>query len=124
MVAPPPAPNPLKPDDFGDWEPELHRLISQSGFAEPETYCLADTVKGKYRQPYREEKEPDDQSAVNTIRVTVDGKATAIGEYLPRLKAVIAPPSDRVLYYVPKEVRNEAKKLAQRLTHSANHSKP
>lgn len=39
----------------------------------------------------------------------------AIGEYLPRLKAVIAPPADRIYYYVPKEIRVEAKALSKRL---------
>lgn len=120
MVEPPPPPNPLKPDDLGDWEPELHKLLETNGYGVPEMYCLADRIKGKYRQPYREEKDPDVQSAVNTIRVVVDDKPIAIGEYLPRLKAVIAPPEDRILYYVPKEIRHEAKALSQRLRQSAN----
>lgn len=115
MVEPPPPPDPLKPDDFGDWEPELHKLLKENGYEDPEIYCLADRIKGKYRQPYREEKEPQNQSAVNTIRVVVDDKPIAIGEYLPRLKAVIAPPEDRILYYVPKEIRDKAKALSQRL---------
>lgn len=118
MVEPPPPPSPLEPDDFGDWEPELHKLLKEKGFADPEMYCLADCIKGKYRQPYREEKDPEDQSAVNTIRIMVDDQPVAIGEYLPRLKAVIAPPRDRIRYYVPKEIRREAKELAQRLRDS------
>lgn len=120
MVEPPPPPNPLKPHDFGEWEPELHKLLRSRGYEVPEMYCLADRIKGKYRQPYREEKDPEDQSAVNTIRVVVDDKPTAIGEYLPRLKAVIAPPEDRVFYYVPKELRDEAKALSRRLRDSAS----
>jgi len=115
MVEPPPPPNPLKADDFGQWETELHKLIKNKGYEVPEMYCLADRVKGKYLQPYREEKDPGDQSAVNTIRVMVDGEPVAIGEYLPRLKAVIAPTVDRIYYYVPKELRDEAKKLSKRL---------
>ena len=39
---------------------------------------------------------------------------------LPRLTAVIAPPADRIRYYVPKEIRNEAKELAQRLRDSSD----
>jgi HD superfamily phosphohydrolase len=119
MVEPPPAPNPLKTADFGDWEPELHKLLRSKGYEEPAMYCLADKVKGKYRQPYREEKDPENQSAVNTIRVLVDGKPKAIGQHLPRLSAVIAPPEDRVFYYVPKEIRNDAIALSQRLRDSA-----
>ena len=118
MVEPPPPPSPLEPENFGDWEPELHKLLKEKGFADPEMYCLADCIKGKYRQPYREEKDPEDQSAVNTIRIMVDDQPVAIGEYLPRLKAVIAPPRDRIRYYVPKEIRREAKELAQRLRDS------
>jgi HD superfamily phosphohydrolase len=105
MIEPPPPPNPLKVDDFGEWEPELHKLLTANGFQQPAMYCLADKVKGKYRQPYREEKEPENQSAVNTIRVVDGGKPVSIGQYLPRLKSVIAPPEDRVMYYVPKEIR-------------------
>jgi HD superfamily phosphohydrolase len=116
MVEPPPPANPLKTGDFGEWEPELHKLLKATGFDDPEMYCLADRVKGKYRQPYREEKDPENQSAVNTIRVLVDGKPMAIGQYLPRLNAVIAPPEDRVLYYVPKEIRSEAIALRARLS--------
>jgi hypothetical protein len=117
MVKPPPA-NPLKPDDFGAWEEELHKLLKNKGYAEPAMYCLADKVKGKYRQPYREEKEPENQSAVNTIRVLVDGKPKAIGQHLPRLGAVIATPGDRVFYYVPKEIRKEAEQLSDKLRES------
>jgi HD superfamily phosphohydrolase len=116
MIEPPPPKNPLKVGEFEDWEPELHTLLKNKGYGEPAMYCLADRVQGKYRQPYREEKEPENQSAVNTIRVMVDGKPVAIGQYLPRLTAVIAPPEDRVVYYVPKEIRKEAIALRERLT--------
>lgn len=122
MVKPPPPPNKLKVDDFGDWEPELHKLLLGKGFEEPAMYCLADRVTGKYRQPYREEKEVKDQSAVNTIRLIVDGEPVAIGKHLPRLGAVINPPEDRIFYYVPKEIREDAVKLSKRLNESANHS--
>lgn len=122
MVEPPPPPNPLKTEDFGEWEPELHKLLKSNGYETPEMYCLTDRVKGKYSQPYREEKEVESQSAVNTIRVIVDGTPMAIGEYLPRLSAVIAPPQDSIRYYVPKEIREEAKKLCKRLKESVNDS--
>lgn len=120
MVQPPPPLNPLQSDDFGEWEPALHKLLRTKGYEEPAMYCLADKVKGKYRQPYREEKDPDDQSAVNTIRVMIDGKPTAIGHYLPRLGAVIASPEDRVFYYVPKEVRDDAIELSKKMRQAAN----
>lgn len=120
MVEPPPPPNPLKADDLGAWEPELHNLLKSNGYEVPEMYCLTDRVKGKYRQPYREEKEEKSQSAVNTIRVIDDGKPVAIGKYLPRLGAVIAPPQDQIRYYVPKEIREEAQKLSRNLNTSVN----
>lgn len=115
MVEPPPPVNPLKTDDFGEWEPELHKLLRANGYEEPAMYCLADKIDGKYLRPYIEEKDPQNQSAVNTIRVMVDGKPLAIGQYLPRLAAVIAKPEDKYCYYVPKEIRVEAKQLSQRL---------
>lgn len=120
MVQPPPPPNPLKPDDFGEWEPELYKLLEKQGYQEPSMYCLADKIDGKYLRPYIEEKEPENQSAVNTIRVRVDGesKPVPIGQYLPRLAAVIAKPEDKFFYYVPKEIRQEAINLSRRLRES------
>lgn len=120
LVEPPPPANPLKPDALDEWEQGIYNLLRKRGYRDPEMYCLVDRVKGKYLQPYREEKEPSAQSAVNTIRVVIDDKPTAIGEYLPRLKAVIAPSEDRFFYYVPRDVRDEARELSQRLRHSAN----
>ncbi len=115
MVEPPPPKNRLQADDFGEWEPELYKLLRKRGYTEPSMYCLADRVKGKYRQPYREEKDVKDQSAVNTIRVLRDGEPIAIGRYLPRLGAVIKPPEDKIFYYVPKEIRKEAVALSEKL---------
>ena len=118
MVEPPPPVNPLKKDDFGEWQPELHKLLQSKGYEQPEMYCLADRVKGKYRQPYREEKDPDDQSAVNTIRAVTDGQPLAISQFLPRLKAVVTTPEDRILFYVPKELRDDAINLSKKLRDS------
>jgi hypothetical protein len=115
MVVPPPPVNALKIDDFGDWEPELHKLLKGKGYEDPTMYCLADKVESKYLRPYTEEKERKNQTAVNTIRVIVDGEPMAIGEYLPRLTAVIAKAQDRILYYVPKEIRGDAIQLSKRL---------
>lgn len=118
QVQPPPPINPLKPLELEDWETEVHASLKKEGFETPAMYCLQDCVQGKYRQPYKEEPEPNNQSAVNTIRVMVDGQPISIGEYLPRLKAVIEPPEDRVFYYVPREIREEAKKLSKRIAAS------
>jgi len=81
-------------------------------------YCLVDKIDAKYIRPYIEEKDPEDQSAVNTIRMMVDGKPMAIGQYLPRLAAVITKPKDLFHYYVPKEIRKEAELLSKKLRES------
>lgn len=122
MIEPPPPVNPLKADDFGEWEPELHKLLKATGYEVPNMYCLSDKVELKYLQPYTEEKEPKNQSAVNTIRVIVEGKPVAIGEHMPRLAAVIAKAQDRIAYYVPKEIRGEAMQLSKRLRDSRAHA--
>ena len=117
-VDPPPPVNPLKADDFGEWEPELHKLLQKKGYEVPEMYCLPDKLDEKYLRPYFEEKEPKNQTAVNTIRVMVDGTLQTIGRHLPRLGAVIAKAEDRIAYYVPKEIRDEARNLSKRLRES------
>ncbi len=118
-VDPPPPVNPLTARDT-EWEGELHKLLRQKRYDPPEMYCLADKLDQKYLLPYFEEKEPENQTAVNTIRVLLDGKLQTIGEYLPRLKAVIAKQADRIAYYVPKEIRKEAEVLSERLRKARN----
>jgi uncharacterized protein len=120
MVDPPPPVNPLT-NDYGDWDVRLKELIEKAGFEQPDMYCLSDTLRGKYRQPYREEPEPENQTAINSIRVRlVSGGAIGIAAHLPRLAAVTKSPGDQVRYYVPKEIRNEAvtlsKSIAQETT--------
>ena len=41
-------------------------------------YCLRDRVKAKHNQPYFPEKESDEQSVKNAIRVTVKGDSRPI----------------------------------------------
>lgn len=119
MVEPPPPADPISPLDLGEWETELHKLIKGVGFEEPAMFCLKDTVESKYLQPYREEKEPNNQNAANSIRIRVGNeKPVEIGQHLPRLATVIAPPKDKMRYYVPKEIRKEAQDLSRRLAES------
>jgi len=117
-VDPPPARNPLEPDKFEEWETELHKLLTESGFDVPSMYCLADKLASKYLRPYFEEKELENQTAVNSIRIRVDGALITIGQYLPRLSALITKAEDKIVYYVPKEVRNKAVKLSKKLSES------
>jgi HD superfamily phosphohydrolase len=102
----------LKPD-YSAWEEKVHALLRGKGFDPPEVYVLKDEVKGKYNQPYFPEKESDEQSARNAIRVlSADGKPQEISSLLPRLKPVTEEPPGEVRYYVPAEVREDVAELA------------
>ena len=88
MVEAPMFENPLA-SDHADWEDALSKLVGdRTEFRHPEMYCLRDRVKGKYNQPYFPEKESDEQSVKNAIRVIVKGEPRPIevSKLLPRLK--------------------------------------
>ena len=112
MVEAPMFANPLA-SDHADWEHALAKLVQDEIGLPPEVYCLRDRVKGKYNQPYFPEKESDEQSVKNAIRVTVKGESRPIevSRLLPRLKPLTQEPVDRYRYYVPKELRAAAHKL-------------
>ncbi len=112
-VNPPVTPESVLPD-YKSWEDALHELLRKSGYRIPILYCLKDTVKGKYNQPYFPEKQRDQQSAKNAIRIIIDGEPqpVEISTALDRLKPVTMEPMDRVRYYIPKDVQQDAKKLA------------
>jgi uncharacterized protein len=76
-------------------------------------YCLKDQVKAKYNQPYFPEKEADEQSVKNSIRVRVSGepRPVEISRRLERLKPLTEEPVDRVRYYLPKELQAQALKM-------------
>jgi len=115
MVESPNFENSLAPA-YEDWESALKGLIeSKVEYSTPEMYCLRDKVKAKYNQPYFPEKESDEQSVKNAIRVKVDGdsKPVEVSKLLPRLKPLTQEPVDRNRYYLPKELQAEAKKLRQ-----------
>ena len=104
-VDPPPPVSPLKADDFGDWEPELHKLLRGKGYDEPTMYCLPDKLDGNTFDRILKRSSLTIRLQVNTIRVLVDGSLQdSIGQYLPRLAAVIAKTEDRIVYYVPKKI--------------------
>jgi uncharacterized protein len=114
MIEPPPPRDPLT-KDYSEWTEAVIEIISKAGFDVPDSYCLKDTLKSKYRQPYRPEPEPENQTAVNSIRIRVEGQdePMEVSEYLPRLGAVTKSPGDKVRYYVPKEVRLDVVKLRE-----------
>ncbi len=100
--------------DYEGWENALRSLVGQRvQYDPPEMYCLVDRVKAKYNQPYFPEKEDDEQSVKNAIRVRVDGldKPIEVSKRLNRLRAVTEAPAERIRYYVPKEVQKDAQRL-------------
>ena len=98
-----------------EWEEALRNLLRAKGYDPVDPYCLRDTLKAKYYQPYFPEKESDEQSAKNAIRIRVEGERTPIeiSRMLPRLKPITTEKQDRFRYYVPPELRDEAAKLRE-----------
>lgn len=110
---PPPIKNDLAPN-FDAWEKALLDLVkSKAEYAPPEMYCLKDEVKAKYNQPYFPEKEADEQSVKNSIRLRIDGEKelVEISTILDRLKPLTQEPVSRVRYYIPKELQEQARKI-------------
>jgi|SRR5579864_2062956 len=100
--------------DYEPWSKALLDLVkTKIEYDPPEMYCLVDLVKGKYNQPYFPEKEDDEQSVKNAIRLRVEGEVRPIevSERLPRLKPVTEAPSERLRYYIPKDLQYEAERL-------------
>jgi len=111
MVEPPPPKVGLAADGVA-WEAALLDTVKRNvEFAPPEMYCLKDSVKAKYYRPYFPEKEPDEQSVKNAIRIIVGGKPVEISSLLPRLRPLTEEPVDRVRHYIPKELHEQAKAL-------------
>jgi uncharacterized protein len=111
MIESPPAKDGLAPS-YDAWEEALSRLVRKRvEYDPPEMYCLKDKVKAKYNQPYFPEKEADEQSVKNAIRILVDGKPVEISTTLDRLKPLTEEPAERVRYFVPRDVVEEARAL-------------
>lgn len=111
MIEPPPPQDGLAPS-YAAWEEALLGLVKgKSEYDPPEMYCLIDTVKAKYNQPYFPEKETDEQSVKNAIRLLIDGRPVEISTLLDRLKPLTQEPMQRRRYYIPKELLAEAKAL-------------
>jgi HD superfamily phosphohydrolase len=111
MIEAPPPKDGLAPS-YDAWEEALLKLVKKkAGYDPPEMYCLIDKVKAKYNQPYFPEKETDEQSVKNAIRILVDGKPVEISTILDRLKPLTEKPDERVRYFVPRDIAQEAKDL-------------
>ena len=113
MIEAPSFANPLDPDSEG-WEAALTELVrGKVEYETAEMYCLRDKVKAKYNQPYFPEKESDEQSVKNAIRVIVEGEAkpVEVSKLRPRLKPLTEVPVDRIRYYIPKDLKADANRL-------------
>lgn len=102
---------------YDAWKSDLLDLVRKASEYEPsEMYCLEDRVKAKYMQPYFSEKQDDEQSVKNAIRIRVDGepRPVEVSKLQPRLRSLTQEPVDRVRYYIPKELRNEARILSKK----------
>jgi HD superfamily phosphohydrolase len=100
--------------NYEEWEAALRAMVGKSvEYDPPEMYCLADRLRANDYQPYFPEKESHEQSVHNAIRVRVEGEAKPIEVFklLRRLEPQVEKPADRVRYYIPKELKTEAKKL-------------
>lgn len=113
MIEAPPLGDDLT-DGYQAWEEALRDLVQKAGF-DPDMYCLRDQLKGKYNQPYFPEKESDEQSAKNAIRIVVRGETRPIeiSTLLPRLQPITTESQDRYRYYVPAQVREQAHRLKE-----------
>ncbi len=100
-------------DGNEEWELALSEIVGKAGYDPPGMYCLRDTLKGQYNQPYFPEKESDEQSAKNAIRIIEDDtqQPIEISQLLPRLQPITTETGDRYRYYVPQEVRDKATTL-------------
>jgi hypothetical protein len=76
-------------------------------------YCLIDQVNAKYNRSYFPEKEADEQSVKNAIRLMIDNKHVEISTILDRLKPLTQEPMDRVRYYVQRICTNRRKSFAR-----------
>jgi HD superfamily phosphohydrolase len=113
MIEPPDFEGKLTPNYQG-WEEELRRLVAKRLEYDPlEMYCLVDRVKAKYNQPYFPEKEDDEQSVNNAIRVRVgdESQPIEISDRLTRLKPITEAPAEKVRYYVPRDLQRDAERL-------------
>jgi len=120
MVEPPPPPPTLQ-QDLSAWESAVHDRLRNHGCDEPDWYCLKDEIKPKYRIPYRPEKDPEEQTATNTIFVEGDtGKPVEISSIMPRLRPISEVQVTRPRYFIPREVgvRSDIEKLAREWTWS------
>ncbi|RIK78520.1 MAG: phosphohydrolase [Planctomycetota bacterium] len=93
-------------EEYDRWDKAVGDAVTKHGF-DASVYCLRDTVKPKYHQPYLPEKEGDEQSAKNAIRILVndDSDPVEITQLCPRLQPLTYDGLGRVRHFVPQEAK-------------------
>jgi hypothetical protein len=100
------------PGSAAKLERKLRAIVRKKGYANPASFCLRDELKSKYRHPYIPEREADEQSSKNSIRLReASGSLIEISDLLPRLKPLTTEQAPQYRYYVPREAQAEALKL-------------
>jgi len=110
MVEAPPRTAELA-EGYEDWEKALRETVRLAGYDDSENYCLRDELKSEYNQPYFPERENDEQSAKNAIRIRVQDEPIEISKLLPRLRPITTESTEKFRYYVPRNAKNAAIKL-------------
>ncbi|MDZ4659812.1 MAG: HD domain-containing protein, partial [Bythopirellula sp.] len=96
------------------WEEALRELVKKKGYNLPEYYALRDDrLKQTVYDPYAPEKEKKEQDPYNAILIDLGTVPTEISEVLTRLQAVTGERPKRNRYYVPEDVSEEARQLAE-----------
>lgn len=114
--------DPVADGRFGDgrqaWEDALKDVVFQGGYALPEYYTLRDDLKLTVYNPYMPEKEDREQDPYNAIMIAPasGGPPQEISRILTRLKPVTGVREKRYRYYVPRDVRDSARSLAESRT--------
>jgi HD superfamily phosphohydrolase len=117
MIEPPAMTGQLDTTLPKKWKAALRKLVKSKGYDPPELYCLEDSIKAKYNSPYLPEKEGDEQTVKNAIRVMAPGETQPIEivKLRPRLKPITGEATSRVRFYVPKEIQGAAIELSNKV---------
>lgn len=95
------------------WEDALRKAVELKGHSPPEYYALRDDLKQTIYNPYVPEKEKPEQDPYNAILISDGQGATEISEILTRLQAVTGKLPKGYRYYVPEDVVQDARTLAE-----------
>ena len=112
--------DPVGEAGFGDerqaWESALYDIVVQHGHKPPECYALRDDLKLTVYNPYLPEKEDIEQDPYNAIMIKPTPRTAPqeISRLLHRPAPVTGVRPKQHRYYVPKDVRDDARSLAER----------